>query len=189
MNRVRTFTSVSALPVIFAILGLLQPLPAYASHDPSPVGAVAIDPLDPMTLYAATGGGVFKSTDGGTTWTLTSLTNGGVSSLEVAPRADAAEPTTLFVGTYDGVVFKSSDGGATWSLIFSPSRRGPVATVGSPWPCPPFPAACPCRFTIAAPSSPLTDPSVRNCRTRFFMQGSPCWPRRDRCAAGTADDD
>src|SRR2546422_4965440 len=44
----------------------------------------------------------------------------------------------------------------------SPSRRGPVAAVGFPWPCPPFPAACPFRGTIAAPSPPLTDPSVRD---------------------------
>ena len=43
-----------------------------------------------------------------------------------------------------------------------PSRRGQAAAVGSPWPYPPFPAACPCRVTVAAPPSPLTDPSVRD---------------------------
>src|SRR5205823_14592254 len=32
------------------------------------VTALAIDPQTPATLYAGTGGGVFKSTDGGATW-------------------------------------------------------------------------------------------------------------------------
>src|SRR5262249_519160 len=34
-----------------------------------PVGALAIDPIPPTTLYAGTGGnGVFKSTNGGSSW-------------------------------------------------------------------------------------------------------------------------
>src|SRR5262245_58128920 len=48
-----------------------------------PVGgngmAVAIDPTTPTTLYAGTnGGGFFKSTDGGTTW---SAINEGVANV------------------------------------------------------------------------------------------------------------
>ena len=39
-----------------------------ASHRPR-VKALAIDPHDPSTLYAGTyGGGVFKSTNGGGSW-------------------------------------------------------------------------------------------------------------------------
>ena len=52
MSRMRAIELVSASLVIVAILGLLQPLPAYASPSPTPVSALAIDPLDPMTLYA-----------------------------------------------------------------------------------------------------------------------------------------
>ena len=44
-----------------------------------------------------------------------------------------------------------------------------------------------CRVTIAAPSSPLTDPSVQDYRTRFFMQGSPDSPKGDRCAGEATD--
>jgi photosystem II stability/assembly factor-like uncharacterized protein len=33
------------------------------------IGQLAVDPRNPSTLYAGTGGaGVFKSTDGGATW-------------------------------------------------------------------------------------------------------------------------
>ena len=48
------------------------------------------------------------------------LTNVDVSSMAIVPRAPS-EPTTVFVGTHDGIVFMSSDGGATRSLIFSSS--------------------------------------------------------------------
>src|SRR5436309_20417 len=80
---------------------------------------------------------------------------------------------------FSGISFSSAALVEHWL----PSRRGPVAAVGFPWPCPPFPAACPCRVTIAAPASPLTDPNVPDCGIRFLTQDSPCWSRYDRCAA------
>jgi len=88
------------------------------------VHAVAIDPQTPTTLYAAgdfvpgdsnggVSGGVFKSTDGGDSWT---QVNTGLSRLNVRTLAiDPRTPTTLYAGTYEGGVFKSSDGGGTWS--------------------------------------------------------------------------
>jgi photosystem II stability/assembly factor-like uncharacterized protein len=40
------------------------------------IPALAIDPLTPTTLYAGTyGGGVFKSMDGGVSWSASGLTN------------------------------------------------------------------------------------------------------------------
>lgn len=54
----------------------------------------------------------------------------------------------------------------------------PGQTVGLPCQYPPFPAACPCRLTLAnAGISPLTDPSERNYRTRFLKQDSPHRPK------------
>src|SRR5204862_181853 len=60
-------------------------------------------------------GGVFKSTDGGTTWSPTGLTYGGV-----ALAIDPTTPSALYAATGSsdiGVsgVSKSTDGGATWS--------------------------------------------------------------------------
>jgi hypothetical protein len=54
---------------------------------------------------------VFKSTDGGATWSSTSLTR-TVWALAIDPQ----NPNILYAGTERwGRVFKSTDGGATWS--------------------------------------------------------------------------
>jgi hypothetical protein len=60
-------------------------------------------------FVGTTGGGVFRSSDMGTTWTPTDagLTNTAVWSL-------AAADANLFAGTYGGGVFLSTDGGANW---------------------------------------------------------------------------
>ena len=85
---------------------------------------LAIDPQTPATLYAAVyrnssgdGYGVFKSTDGGSSW---NAINAGlpqphpISTLAVDPLT----PTTLYAGwnySWSGGVFRSTDGGGSWS--------------------------------------------------------------------------
>src|SRR3989442_1419044 len=79
------------------------------------IGALAIDPVTPSTLYAgAYSGGVFKSTDGGGGWTAvnTGLTDGYVLALAIDPQT----PATLYAGTDNGV-FKSTNGGGSWSAV------------------------------------------------------------------------
>jgi hypothetical protein len=73
-----------------------------------------MDPSAPATLYAGTPGGVFKSTNGGGSWTAinTGLTNTVVSALAIDPSA----PATLYAGTSSGI-FKSSDGGGGWMAM------------------------------------------------------------------------
>src|SRR5262249_5908493 len=76
------------------------------------VAALAIDPRTPTTLYAGTSvDGVFKSTDGGSSWVAanTGLTNTPIGALAIDPLT----PTTLYAGTGGGV-FKSTDGGSSW---------------------------------------------------------------------------
>ena len=90
------------------------------------VYALAIDPQKPMTLYAgfagtwgvhgAPGGrGVFKSTDGATTWHAldTDLANSIVTALVV----DTLTPSTIYMGTEVTGIFKSSEGGDRWHAI------------------------------------------------------------------------
>jgi photosystem II stability/assembly factor-like uncharacterized protein len=92
------------LAVVIAVFAL-RAVPAYS--------ALAIDPLTPTTLYAGTSGGVFKSTDGGASWSASGLIN--VAALAIDPLT----PTTLYAGTSNvgvfGGVFKSADGGVSWN--------------------------------------------------------------------------
>ncbi|HET7614283.1 MAG TPA: hypothetical protein VFK26_10195, partial [Gemmatimonadaceae bacterium] len=118
---------------------------------------VRIDPADPNTVYAVLwqqqqgfiegqgfGGaanGVFKSTDGGTTWT--QLTNGlaGViqANIAIAPSnskviyalAATATPTNSVTGVVN--LYKTTDGGEHWAPVVSDSTRldqRPLARIG-----------------------------------------------------------
>jgi len=79
------------------------------------IQAMAINPSTPTTLYAGTDGhGVYKSTNGGSTW---NFVNTGLTNLVVRALAlDPTTPTTLYAGTESGV-FKSTNGGSTWSPV------------------------------------------------------------------------
>ena len=77
------------------------------------IEAIARDPLNPNRAWAAAfGSGVFRTTDGGATWTSyrNGLTNTFVRCLAVQPK----HPDSIYCGTNDGV-FLSINGGVTWS--------------------------------------------------------------------------
>jgi photosystem II stability/assembly factor-like uncharacterized protein len=74
--------------------------------------AVAINPATPATLYARTDYGLFRSTDGGVSWTdIRSYLTSIVLSLAVDP----VNPATLYAGTSVGGVIQSTNGGETWT--------------------------------------------------------------------------
>ena len=72
--------------------------------------AIVLDPrsLDGLRRYGGRKGGVFKSTDGGTSW------QGDKSGLIAALAIDPARPTTLYAATDPGGVFRSTDAGKSW---------------------------------------------------------------------------
>jgi photosystem II stability/assembly factor-like uncharacterized protein len=89
--------------------------------------AIACDPGDSQIAYAGTTDGIFKTTDGGTSWSsmvsgLSPCTvNSGSSQCDVPVLAiDPAKPSTVYAGFSSGV-FKSVDGAASWTKqSFSP---------------------------------------------------------------------
>ncbi|QQS48739.1 MAG: VCBS repeat-containing protein [Acidobacteriota bacterium] len=93
--------------------------PAGTGLNQSTFTTVAVDPLNPMTVFAGSqsfSGNLYKSTDGGATWT---LSNQGLTgqNLFVAVNGIAIDPVTtsvLYVATLANGVFKSTDGGASW---------------------------------------------------------------------------
>ncbi len=84
----------------------------------SDLRALAISPnfATDQTVYAGSyGPGIFRSTDGGNTW---SAVNSGlpyvaVSALAISP--DFEHDATIYVGLYDIGVYRSTNGGLTWS--------------------------------------------------------------------------
>jgi photosystem II stability/assembly factor-like uncharacterized protein len=82
---------------------------------PSPGGDVpllVIDPKNPRILYTWTQG-VFKSTDGGTTWHKLDV-GGAVDTLAIDPR----NPQNVYAGAgFSGAVLKSTNGGASWRIV------------------------------------------------------------------------
>ncbi|MGH9366277.1 MAG: hypothetical protein ACRD3M_01225 [Thermoanaerobaculia bacterium] len=82
------------------------------------VNGLAVDPTATSTLYAATAAGMFKTTDGASSWRESSsgLRDPGGSVLAMqAVAIDPIHPQTLYAGAAQmGGVYRSLDGGATW---------------------------------------------------------------------------
>lgn len=78
----------------------------------NPLGSLAIDPTTPSTVYAFSygAGEVFRTANGGDTWTLIGQTGGlGGQAFIVDP----ARPSILYAGNNAGV-FKSTNAGSSW---------------------------------------------------------------------------
>lgn len=108
-----------------------EPITDELSH--LPIGHIAIDPTNPSIMYVGTGdpniggtvwtgNGVYKSEDGGETWTNIGLQETRiVSKIVINPLF----PDQIFVGTMglpfeannDRGLYRTNDGGATWEQI------------------------------------------------------------------------
>lgn len=103
--------------------GLTNPSSPTDSEDLR-VDALALDPRSPGVLYAGTGLGVFKTTDGAKTWTLASSGiefSGGIvhrmlEGFIYEITIDPVHTSTVSATGSNGIVWKSTDGGSTWHL-------------------------------------------------------------------------
>ena len=80
------------------------------------ITSIAIDPSDENHIIVGSpGGGVWKTTDGTTTWS--ALTD-NLSNIRVyALTIDPTNSNVYYWGSSSGVIFKSSDAGATWNEL------------------------------------------------------------------------
>ena len=106
-------------PALAATLLLVSPVDAAWRSEGPFLGAVvdvAIDPTNPNTIYAATGsGGVWRSDDGGQTWTLPGdgMVNRSIEWIEVDP----GNPSMIWAAidnTGGPGLWRSPDRGKTW---------------------------------------------------------------------------
>ncbi|MBI3825951.1 MAG: glycosyl hydrolase [Candidatus Rokubacteria bacterium] len=109
----------------------------------SAVGAIAVAPSDPGVIYAGTGeacvrgnvshgDGVYRSTDGGRTWTNVGLRDSRhIARIRVDPRdPDVVHVAALghaFGPNRERGVFRSKNGGASWEHVLFKSERAGAA--------------------------------------------------------------
>src|SRR3954465_10969281 len=89
------------------------------------VFSLAVDRVNPQTVYAATEGGLCKSVDAGEHWKL--LPKTGHKELRITGekgksiRAIAVDPTDsriVYAASPAGKAYKSTDGGETWKVAY-----------------------------------------------------------------------
>ncbi len=103
------------------------------------IGAVAVAPSDPKTVWVGSGeandrnssswgNGVYRSTDGGDTWTQVGLKNSRTIARIVVHPSD---PQTVYVAAMGDLwnwggergCYKTTDGGTTWTLILAAAEQ------------------------------------------------------------------
>src|SRR6266545_2109076 len=113
------------------------------SFEINSIGAIALDPSNPNTIWVGTGEGntcgsgcvhgvgLYKSTDGGDTWSgpigKDAFGGRGMGSIAVDPR----NADVVYASSYARGVWRSSDAGATWVQI-KPSLNAAITTT-LPW--------------------------------------------------------
>ncbi|HZU51597.1 MAG TPA: sialidase, partial [Sphingomicrobium sp.] len=107
--------------------------PVFDKQPVQSIGAVAFDPTNPKTLWVGTGeswtrnsvsvgNGIYKSVDGGETWTHMGLpSTERIARILVNPKNGnvvyVCAPGPLWADSPDRGLYKTADGGKTWALI------------------------------------------------------------------------
>jgi photosystem II stability/assembly factor-like uncharacterized protein len=114
-------------------------MPIFDSQPTQSIGAIAIAPSDPNTIYVASGeglarpdlsvgNGIYKSTDAGKTWTHLGLRDGQqIPGLAVDPR----DPNRLLAAVLghpygpseERGIYLSTDGGQNWTKVLSKNQN------------------------------------------------------------------
>ncbi len=97
------------------------------------IGAVAVAPSRPDTLYVGASGtgptaGLYRSTDAGDHWELIALQGHAVASIVIDPR----NSDLVMAAAGDTGVMRTSDGGKTWKAVLPDSKAGAVWLVFDP---------------------------------------------------------
>ncbi len=91
--------------------------------------AIAFDPSTPTTVYAARhGGGLYKSTNGGDSWSLANYSNFHPSQIVVDP----VDSSIVYILLHNAGVMKSNDGGTSFVSLGPTSCEFPTGLAIDP---------------------------------------------------------
>jgi len=123
--------------------------------DSQHIGRIRIDPRNPDVVYVAALGhvwgpnkerGVFKTMDGGLTWTTSLFVNQDTGAVDLA--MDPGDSNTLYAAAYEvrrdgfaggnpakqwgpgSAIYKTSDGGRNWKKLMQGLPPGPLGRIG-----------------------------------------------------------
>jgi len=107
--------------------------PVFDEQPVQSIGAIALDPKNSKNVWVGTGeswtrnsvsigNGIYKSGDGGETWTYVGLPNSErVAKIVVSPTSSdtvfAAVPGALWSDSPERGLYKTADGGKTWNIV------------------------------------------------------------------------
>jgi photosystem II stability/assembly factor-like uncharacterized protein len=107
--------------------------PVFDREPVQSIGAIALDPTNPKTVWVGTGeswtrnsvsigDGIYKSTDGGESWTNMGLAQSErITRILADPRDGntvyACVPGKLWSDSADRGLYKTADGGRSWTLV------------------------------------------------------------------------
>src|SRR6478672_8813130 len=116
--------------------------PVFDEQPVQSIGTIAIDPQNSKNVWVGTGeswtrnsvsigDGIYKSTDGGETWTHSGLEKSErIAKIAVSPKNSdtvfAAVPGALWSDSTDRGLYKTTDGGKTWNQVL----KGPNLSTG-----------------------------------------------------------
>jgi photosystem II stability/assembly factor-like uncharacterized protein len=134
-GRITVFVGSASGGVWKSVNGGTTYLPVFDRENAQSIGAVAIDPSNPKTVWVGTGeawvrnsvsvgDGVYKSTDDGENWTNVGLKDSEhIAKILVDPKDGnnvlACATGHLWNDSDSGGVFKTTDGGKTWNKVLA----------------------------------------------------------------------
>lgn len=165
------WTAIGPAPLDTSPLDTIYAPPPNTSKVSGRITGIAADPTNPLIIYVATaGGGVWKTSDGGNTWTpLTDMQQTlSMGAISVAP----SKPSVVYAGTgeannaldshYGLGILVSSDGGMTWTLSMGDKNN---------------PAFYNDRLTTSQIAVDPNDPTVAYAAMADDGVNSPCWEK------------
>jgi len=134
-GRLTVFVGAAAGGVWKSVNGGNTFKPVFDKQPVQSIGALAIDPSNPKTIWAGTGeawtrnsvslgDGIYRSKDSGENWTNMGLKNSErIAKILIHPKDSntvyACVPGKLWSDSDDRGLYKTSDGGKTWNKILS----------------------------------------------------------------------